>query len=149
MKTLFYSVQPEEKALVETKLAGRNDIVLIDQSLSAATADKAEKFDAVCVTGTDDLSAHVLEALYKHGVRYITIRAAHNHLCDLASASLLGMVVARVPMYAPDDGTTPPDAIEYMLDVTLYNLDCRRKDIFSGNELTRINGQEKATIYYR
>jgi len=150
MKTLFYSITRPEKTLIETQLHFFRHIKMIEERLSIYTAAQSISFDAICVNATDDLSAPVLSELYKNGIRYITIRAAFNNTHDLAKSIELGIVVAHVPAYLPEAaGTIETAMLSYMIDTTFYNLHCRKKDLYSGNELTPATGLAPAAIYCR
>ena len=71
-----------------------------DTRLGEDTAGLANGFDGVCVFVNDDLSAPVIEKLYKGGVRVIALRCAGYNNVDLKAC--FGKIhVVRVPAYSP------------------------------------------------
>jgi D-lactate dehydrogenase len=101
LKTLFYSTKDFELSYLKAA-AGRDDeAVFSKDALSLQTADSAKGFDVVSIFTGDDASGTVLEALYKHGVRFIAIRAAGYDNIDLKKANELGITAANVPEYSP------------------------------------------------
>lgn len=101
MKILFYSTKDFEQPYFEAANGKKKDVVFIKEALSLLTADKANGFDTVSIFTGDDASYHVLEALYKNGVRFIAIRAAGYDNVDIEKANELGIAVANVPEYSP------------------------------------------------
>ena len=77
-------------------------LTYLEARLDASTVELAAGADAVCAFVNDDLSAPVLEALSRTGVRCVALRCAgYNHV-DLAAADRLGLVVVHVPAYSPN-----------------------------------------------
>ncbi len=73
-----------------------------DFRLTETTAKVAHGCRVVCAFVNDDLSASVLETLYKGGTRLIAMRCAGYDRVDLTAAEKLGMQVVRVPAYSPE-----------------------------------------------
>ena len=150
MKTLFYHTTEAERSWLLKDAPENIDIKLIKGALCAATVFMAKSFDAISIGFSDDASGTVLNALYEHGIRYITLRAANNKSIDLQKANDLGMIIAHVPFGSPILTTESfPELSRYMVDVTFYNLGCYKKDVYSGNELTHTNDLGPATVYFR
>jgi D-lactate dehydrogenase len=150
MRTLFYNTHEAERAILEAMASGRHDIIFIEDMLSLEAAGKSKSFDAVSISSTDNCTAPVLEELHKNGIRFITMRAAYNNSIDLARASELGITVAHVPASPPAAATEiSMETIQYIVAVTFYNIDCRKKDLRSGNELTGADRLAMATVYFR
>ncbi len=150
MKTIFYSVLAAEKTAIEKQASGRKDITTVQNALTQQTVSQAAPFDAICVNASDDISSPILEELYNCGVRFIAIRATCNKTADLSRCAELGIMVAHIPAFSPVEGVDISTAIaEYAVAVTLYNLDCRKKDLYSGNEMTPVVGMASATVYLR
>ncbi|MEO8406410.1 MAG: NAD(P)-dependent oxidoreductase, partial [Chitinophagaceae bacterium] len=101
MKILFFSVKDFELQYLNTSTDSAINIEMTDQSLSIKTAAMAEGATIISVFTGDDVSATVLESLYKNGVRFITTRAAGYDNIDIIKASSLGIVVANIPAYSP------------------------------------------------
>ena len=107
MKIAVYSAQPYDRrflneALAADPAADRVELVYFAEALSEQSANLALGCEAVCVFVNDRLDAPVLEALAERGVRAILLRCAGFNNLDTASASRLGLYVARVPAYSPE-----------------------------------------------
>jgi D-lactate dehydrogenase len=57
-------------------------------------------FDAVCAFVNDKLSGHVIDTLYKNGIKFVALRSAGYNNVNLKSA-YLKVHIARVPAYSP------------------------------------------------
>lgn len=113
MKLAVFSAKPYDKQYiteayedrVDPKSSGPGpafDIVFHEFPLSPSTVSLAKGAEAVCVFVNDTLSAEVLEALHKEGVRAVLLRCAGFNNVDLAAADELGFFVANVPSYSPE-----------------------------------------------
>ncbi|KAJ4394764.1 putative dehydrogenase tr07 [Gnomoniopsis smithogilvyi] len=78
------------------------ELTFHDFPLSEDTASLAAGATAICAFVNDDLSAPILEALHKGGVRAILLRCAGFNNVDLDKARELGLFVANVPSYSPE-----------------------------------------------
>lgn len=101
MKILFYSTKDFEQPYLETFNYRKEEILFINEALCLQTADKANGFDAISISTSDDASSAILEALHKKGVRFITIRAAGYDNVDIKKATEQCIVVANAPEYSP------------------------------------------------
>ncbi len=101
MKVAVYSFHKFEKSFLEQANGGRHDMQFFDTRLSMQTAMLSDGFDVVSLFVSDDASAPVLEKLYHHGIRFISLRSAGFNNVDLEKATQLGIRVARVPAYSP------------------------------------------------
>lgn len=81
--------------------AGDHELRFLESSLSPITAPLASGSPAVCAFVNDDLGAETLKQLHQVGVQFILLRCAGFDRLDLATASQLGLRVARVPAYSP------------------------------------------------
>ena len=71
-----------------------------EAKLNEDTVNLARGFDGVCVFVNDDISAAVIDGLYKNGIRIIALRCAGYNNVDLKHC--LGKIsVVRVPAYSP------------------------------------------------
>lgn len=102
MRVSVYSTKPYDiTSLRAANESAGHDLVFLEPRLSAATAPLAAGSGAVCAFVNDDLRADVLVQLHELGVRLVALRSAGFNHVDLATASRLGLVVARVPGYSP------------------------------------------------
>jgi D-lactate dehydrogenase len=102
MKAVAYSIKPFEKELLIKANKKKHDITLISNRLTSDTVSYAEGKDAILVFTNDDLSAPVLQALKKSGVKYISTRSTGIDHIDLTEAAKLGIKVANIPSYSPE-----------------------------------------------
>lgn len=70
--------------------------------LCADIAPIAAGADAVCIFVNDQLDDACLTALAANGIRLVLLRCAGFNQVDTAAAQRLGIIVARVPAYAPE-----------------------------------------------
>lgn len=102
MRIAVFSSKPYERPFLERANAERlHDIVHLEPSLSAVTAELAHGAPAVSIFVGDDASAATLRALHAGGTRLLALRSAGFNHVDLAEAERLGMTIARVPAYSP------------------------------------------------
>ena len=102
MKIAVYSSKPYEKSFLDAANAGpRHELVYLDATCSATTADLARGCPAVSIFVGDDASAPVLKALHAGGTRLLALRSAGFNHMDVAEADRLGLTVLRVPAYSP------------------------------------------------
>ncbi|MBB3658029.1 D-lactate dehydrogenase [Rhizobium sp. BK650] len=78
------------------------DLIYQEASLSLQTVAFAQGCDAICVFVNDVVNAPVLEALSRLGVKGVFLRCAGFNNVDIDAAQKLGLLVARVPAYAPE-----------------------------------------------
>ncbi|WP_075289447.1 2-hydroxyacid dehydrogenase [Pararhizobium arenae] len=78
------------------------ELVYQQASLSLQTVAFAQGCDAICVFVNDVVNAAVLEALNGLGVKGVFLRCAGFNNVDIEAARKLGILVARVPAYAPE-----------------------------------------------
>jgi D-lactate dehydrogenase len=102
VRVSVYSTKPYDLASLRAAGEGAaHELVFLEPRLSPATAPLAAGSAAVCAFVNDDLRADVLVQLQELGVRLIALRSAGFNHVDLATASRLGLTVARVPGYSP------------------------------------------------
>ena len=102
MKIAVYSSKPYEKPFLDAANAGpRHELVYLDTTCSATTANLARGFPAVSIFVGDDASAPVLKVLHAGGTRLLALRSAGFNHVDIAEADRLGLTVLRVPAYSP------------------------------------------------
>lgn len=102
MRVAVFSTKPYDETFLRTanKEAG-HELVYLEPRLSAETASLAAGCPAVCAFVNDDLGAEVLHVLADTGVGLVALRSAGFNHVDLATATRLGITVARVPGYSP------------------------------------------------
>lgn len=76
------------------------EIKYLPVKLSADTAQLAAGYNALCLFVNDDISAEVIDKIYKNGVRLIVMRCAGYNNVDLHTA-FDKIHVLRVPEYSP------------------------------------------------
>lgn len=102
MKVTIFSTKPyDEQFLREHNLAFGHELVFIENRLRPETAVLAEGSPAVCAFVNDLLDAATLEKLAAGGTKFVALRCAGFNNVDLAAATALGILVARVPAYSP------------------------------------------------
>ncbi len=101
MITTVFSTHKFEIPYLQRAAQGRQQLVLLTESLTERSASLAAGSAAVSIFVNDNASAPVLHALHALGVRHLALRSAgYNHV-DLGTARQLGLRVARVPEYSP------------------------------------------------
>lgn len=103
MKICFYALREYDEKLFcdQFKEEFRIDYIYTGDYPSVENAKLAEGCDAVSMTPCD-MSAEILEAFHKVGVKYITCRSIGYDHVDLETAKKLGMRVSNVSY--PTDG---------------------------------------------
>ena len=103
MRTAVFSARPYERAFLDAAVAaaGGHTLVYLEPRLTADTAPLAAGCAAVCLFVDDRADAPALEALARGGTRLVALRSAGFDHVDLAAATRVGLVVARVPAYSP------------------------------------------------
>ncbi len=103
MNISFFSSQPYDKLFFEKYNADFGfNLTFYDAGLTPDTAGLVHNCDAVCVFVNDKLTATVIEAISKQGVKIIALRCAGFNNVDLDAARQFGMRVCRVPAYSPE-----------------------------------------------
>lgn len=104
MKILFYDTKKYDRDSFEKILPQFPEIELdfLDTDLSLHTAKLAKGYDGVCAFVSSDVSAPVIEALSRQGVRLVLMRCAGYNNVDVEAAGKCGITVLRVPGYSPE-----------------------------------------------
>ncbi len=107
MKIAIFSAQPYDRRFLDEAFAGLAatgtvELAYFSEALGVESVPLAEGCEAICVFVNDRLDAPVLDALVQRGVRAVLLRCAGFNNLDTASASRLGLFVARVPAYSPE-----------------------------------------------
>lgn len=104
MKIVFFDTKKYDQESFERIMASYPDITIefLDTDLSTHTVSLARGADAVCAFVSSDVSAPVVEALSKEGVKCILMRCAGFNNVDLDMVRKCGMTVLRVPAYSPE-----------------------------------------------
>lgn len=105
MKVALFSAKSFDQ-LVFSEMSVRPDLAgfeisYFESSLGIHTAILAKDYPIVCPFVCDDLSAPVVEELYRHGVRLLALRSAGFNHVDVEACRKMGMRVTRVPAYSP------------------------------------------------
>lgn len=105
MKIAFFSAQPYERPIFRDTLEQCSHlgctIDYFEARLTKDTAVLAKGYPIVCPFVCDDLSAAVIDHLWQHGTRLLTLRSAGFNHVDLKRCREVGMRVTRVPAYSP------------------------------------------------
>jgi D-lactate dehydrogenase len=96
-----FSSKPYDEQYLRPALGAECELVFLQVHLSLDTIALAEGAEGVCCFVNDDISAPVIAALAKLGVRFVLLRCAGFNQVDLAAAKQAGLFVARVPEYSP------------------------------------------------
>lgn len=98
MKVVAYNIKDYEKELLAKANNKIHDLTLISNGLSFGTFQYAVGKDAILVSEQDLLDFHVLDELYRIGVKHIVTRSvAINHI-DVEYAKKLKLHVANTPV---------------------------------------------------
>ncbi|KAJ6445049.1 D-hydroxyacid dehydrogenase [Purpureocillium lavendulum] len=109
MKIAIFSAKPYDKRFFDAALEARSssspsniELVYHDFALGEDTVFLAQGAEAVCVFVNDAVSAPVVEALAREGVKAILLRCAGFNNVALDVAEQRGLLVANVPSYSPE-----------------------------------------------
>lgn len=103
MKTLFFSTHDFEKDYLDHWTKKLNiEAIFLDSRLSMETINLVDQVDCISCWVSDDLSANVLEALKKKGIKFISLRCAGFSNLDIDYAKENDLIVTRVPSYSPE-----------------------------------------------
>ncbi len=101
IKLAMFDTKPYDKKGFDKYAADYGvEIKYFEAKLGEDTVDLATGFDAVCAFVNDSVSASVVEALAKKGVKMVAMRCAGFNNVDCKSAKGR-LAVARVPAYSP------------------------------------------------
>jgi len=101
MKILVYSARNFEKNYLIKANKGKHSITFIKEFLSIETANKANGFDVISLSPTDNASELIIEKLNEYGIKYLVLRCAGYDNVNIKSATKSGIKVANVPAYSP------------------------------------------------
>ena len=103
MKIEFFSAKPYDNIYFDryNKTFGF-DMVYHETDLNLNTVNIINNANAVCVFVNDKLTAEVIEALSKKGVKIIALRCAGFNNVDVEAAKKFNIAVCRVPAYSPE-----------------------------------------------
>lgn len=104
MRILFYDATAYDKESFDQEVGNYPNVEITYQEIdiSLKTVSLAKGYDAICAFVNSDLSAPVVEALQKIGVKLILLRCAGFNNVDLEKANEVGVTVLRVPGYSPE-----------------------------------------------
>lgn len=104
MKILFYGTKNYDERFFSRILPNYPGIEMkfIEANIYEETASLARGYDAICAFVNADLSAPVVRALAREGVKLILMRCAGYNNVDLTAAKDCGITVLRVPGYSPE-----------------------------------------------
>ncbi len=104
MRMVVFSAKPYDRQFIEqaNQAAGcLHQISYHDVRLDVHSAIIARGAEAICAFVNDEVNRSVQTVLHGGGTRLVCLRSAGFNNVDLAAASKLGMVIARVPAYSP------------------------------------------------
>lgn len=101
MKAIAFSVGEYEEPLLRDANHNRHKLTLLTDPLTVETADQADGYDAVLISGKDDVSEAVLKKLADLNIRYLLTRSAGVDHIDTQAAETLGIDVKSIPKYSP------------------------------------------------
>lgn len=100
MKIAFFDAKNYDVESFEKVEHDGIEFKFFETKLGADTAELAKGFDGVCVFVNDDVSAEVIDALYRGGVKVVALRCAGYNNVDVRHA--YGKIhVFHVPAYSP------------------------------------------------
>lgn len=100
MKIAFFDAKNYDVESFEKVEHDGIEFKFFETKLGADTAELAKDFDGVCVFVNDDVSADVIDILYRNGVKVIALRCAGYNNVDVRHA--YGKIhVFHVPAYSP------------------------------------------------
>ena len=104
MKILFYAAKIYDKKSFDKALINFSDIEIdyIEHELEPRTASLAKGYDAICAFVSANVNAETLTVLHECGIKVILMRCAGFNNVDINKAKELGIIVKRVPGYAPE-----------------------------------------------
>jgi len=116
MKVVAYSIRPFEKEFLAIANQKKHDITLISNTLSLETAVYAANKEAIIVSGSDEVSARVIEVLAGLGIKCITTRSVDISHIDKAYALSRNIKLSNVPAYLTS-------SLQQNADQVIRNLD--------------------------
>lgn len=146
MKILFYGTKNYDERFFSRILPDFPGIEMkfIEANIYEETASLARGYEAICAFVNADLSAPVVSALGREGVKLILMRCAGYNNVDLAAAKDCGISVLRVPGYSPE--AVAEHAMALVLTANRHThkayIKCRENN-FALNGLMGINLYQK------
>jgi lactate dehydrogenase-like 2-hydroxyacid dehydrogenase len=116
MKVVAYSIRPFEKEFLAKANQKKHEITLISNTLSLETAIYAAGKEAVIVSGSDEVSARVIDVLAGLGIKCITSRSVDINHIDKAYALSHHIKLSNVPDYLTS-------SLQQNADQVIKNLD--------------------------
>lgn len=102
MKIAFFDAKTYDQIFFDIANSKyKHTIKYFEQTLQRKNVELADGFDGVCCFIRDNLSASVLEALAKRGIKLIALRCAGFDHVDVTKAKEFGLTVVHVPKYSP------------------------------------------------
>jgi len=102
MNILFFSAkQYDQQFFTLSNQQYGFELNFLEVHLNSKTAVLASGYDVVCVFVNDTVTAEVLQALAKQGIKLLALRCAGYNNVDLKAADSLGIKIVRVPAYSP------------------------------------------------
>jgi len=101
MKIAVFSSKPYDQEYLEKENSYNYQFSFFEPHLSEATAALAQGHDVVCAFVNDGLTAVVVEAISKLGIKLIALRSAGFNNVDLKACDKYNIKVVRVPAYSP------------------------------------------------
>lgn len=129
MKVAFFSSKSyDRQSFEQVNTSYDHELVFFEPRLTAATANLAAGFPAICVFINDTVDETVLRSLSQNGTRLIALRCAGFNNVDLRVAAELGIKVVRVPAYSPYAVAEHAVGLVLMLNRKLYRAYNRVRD---------------------
>jgi lactate dehydrogenase-like 2-hydroxyacid dehydrogenase len=126
MKVVAYSIRPFEKEFLAKANQKKHEITLISNTLSLETAIYAAGKEAVIVSGSDEVSARVIDVLAGLGIKCITSRSVDINHIDKAYALSHHIKLSNVPGYLTS-------SLQQNADQVIKNLDLWQENKCLGN----------------
>jgi len=102
MRVTVFSTRPyDRRFLAAANESGAHELVFLETSLDATTAQLAAGSEAVCTFVNDRVDAETIAELGRLGIRLVALRCAGFNNVDLSAAEASGIPVVRVPAYSP------------------------------------------------
>lgn len=100
IKIAFFDTKPYDKMWFDKFLTDGMEVTYFETKLNSRSARLCSGYDCVCAFVNDDVNSHVIDTLWRGGVKLIAMRSAGYSNVDMKAARDK-ITVVRVPAYSP------------------------------------------------